>query len=230
MSKPTMSTVPPTSPPSSETSASETSAKTDRSLSLLWANLLSIALIVPVGIVGAAPFYLLWGETAMNAGSDALFGNLWVFMGALVGGIGAHEAIHGLTWQVAAEEGSPAEAGSTAEGGSPVEYGIKWKTLTPYAHLKRPVTARAYRWGTAMPGLALGAVPLMASYVTGSGGLFWFGLVFTWVASGDAMILWMIRGVSPDTVVEDHPERAGCWVVQEEPGAAARSEDPAGGE
>jgi hypothetical protein len=194
-----------------------------------------MALIVPVGIVGAAPFYLLWGEAAMNAGSDALFGNLWVFVGAMAGGIVVHEAIHGLTWQAAAERGSPVEAGSTAEGsstaesGSPVEYGIKWKTLTPYAHLKRPVTARAYRWGTAMPGLALGAVPLMASYVTGSGALFWFGLVFTWVASGDAMILWMIRDVSGDTAVEDHPERAGCWVVQEEPGAA-RSEDPAGGE
>lgn len=223
-----MSTEHPPSSPSSETSASEmsaseTSLKTDRSLSLLWANLLSMALIVPVGIVGAAPFYLLWGEAAMNAGSDALFGNLWVFVGAMAGGIVVHEAIHGLTWQAAAEGESPAEEGS------PVEYGIKWKTLTPYAHLKRPVTARAYRWGTAMPGLALGAAPLVASYLTGSGTLFWFGLVFTWVASGDAMILWMIRGVSPDTAVEDHPERAGCWVVQEEPGAA-RSEDPAGGE
>ncbi len=64
----------------------------------------------------------------------------------------------------------------------------------------------------------------------GEWGLFWFGLVFTWVASGDAMILWMIRGVSPDTVVEDHPERAGCWVVREGVGDAARDEDPVGAE
>jgi len=99
----------------------------------------------------------------MSAGSDALFGNPWMFVGAMAGGIVVHEAIHGLTWQAA------------AEGGSTVEYGIKWKTRTPYAHLKRPVTARAYRWGTAMPGLVLGAVPLMASYIPGSGGCFGLG-------------------------------------------------------
>jgi hypothetical protein len=68
-----------------------------------------MALIVPVGIVGAAPFYLLWGEAAMSAGSDALFGNLWVFVGAMAGGIVVHEAIHGLTWHAA-------EGSSTANG------------------------------------------------------------------------------------------------------------------
>jgi len=199
--------------PSSAPRPSEAPSKTDRSLSLLWANLLSVALIVPVGIAGATPFHLLWGEAAMNAGSEALFGSPWVFLGAIAGGIVVHEALHGLTWQATAEEDSA------------VEYGVKWKTLTPYAHLKRPVTAWAYRWGTAMPGLVLGVAPLVASLATGSGVLFWFGLIFTWVASGDAMILWMIRDVSPDKVVEDHPERAGCWVVPDQqatPGASAQ--------
>jgi hypothetical protein len=185
---------------------------------MLAANLLTVVLIVPVGLVGAAPFYALWGEAPMRAGSDVLFGTPWIFLATMAGGIIVHELLHGRTWQALAMDDAA------------VEYGIKWKMLTPYAHVKRPITAKAYRWGAAMPGLVLGAMPLVASYGTGSGVLFWFGLVFTWVATGDAMILWMIRDVSPYTVVEDHPERAGCWVVREGGGDAARDEDPVGAE
>ena len=28
------------------------------------------------------------------------------------------------------------------------------------------------------------------------------------------MILWLLRGVGGDELVEDHPERAGCYLVE----------------
>jgi hypothetical protein len=39
-----------------------------------------------------------------------------------------------------------------------------------------------------------------------------FGLLFTFAAGGDALVLWLLRGVAPHRLVEDHPTRAGCFV------------------
>ena len=40
-----------------------------------------------------------------------------------------------------------------------IHYGFMWKTLTPYAHPKRPLDICAYRWGGAMPDILTGMLP-----------------------------------------------------------------------
>jgi hypothetical protein len=40
------------------------------------------------------------------------------------------------------------------------------------------------------------------------------GGLFILAAGGDFLILWSIRGVDKDALVEDHPTRAGCYVLQ----------------
>ena len=35
-------------------------------------------------------------------------------------------------------------------------------------------------------------------------------------AGGDWLVLWLLRGVSPGAFVEDHPTRAGCYVLEPE--------------
>jgi len=35
-------------------------------------------------------------------------------------------------------------------------------------------------------------------------------------AVGDAMVLWLLRGVPGDTLVEDHPDRVGCLLAGKE--------------
>ena len=65
-----------------------------------------------------------------------------------------------------------------------------------------------------MPGLVLGILPATAGLLLGSGGLLVFGIVFTAAAGGDFLILWMIRNVPSNSLVEDHPTRAGCYVFE----------------
>ena len=74
--------------------------------------------------------------------------------------------------------------------------------------------ARVYRWAVAMPGLVLGLFPSLVGIATGNGWVLLFGLFFFFAAAGDALILWLLRGVGGNELVEDHPERAVCYVIE----------------
>lgn len=177
--------------------------KTDRSVSLFAANLIAILFAVPLfGIL--MPLYAwVWGEGAISVETSFHIGRIFLLLSIFIGGIIAHELLHGITWQFAGRKPSSA-----------IEYGIKWKLLTPYAHVKEPLDVRAYRIGGFMPGLVLGLLPTFAAFILGNGWLLSFGLLFTWTAAGDFTILWLLRNVKPGTLVEDHPDRAGCVLLE----------------
>ncbi len=179
-------------------------AKRDLSISMGKANLYGIALMIPAGLLLALPYVARWGWAAFgNAWNTTLaLDNVPVALGVFAVGIVLHELIHGLSWTVFGKK--PRSA---------ITYGFKLKTLTPYAHCVEPMDVRAYRLGAAMPGLILGVLPWLAGVVSGNGPLLIFGLVFTLAALGDAMILWLIRGVAPGSLVLDHPTQAGCYVI-----------------
>ena len=66
-----------------------------------------------------------------------------------------------------------------------------------------------------VPGVVLGVAPALAGLVLGAGDVFWFGFIFTLAAGGDALILWLLRGVPGDRLVRDHPTKPGCLVLPE---------------
>lgn len=187
-------------------------AQRDLSISLGKANLYGIALMIPAGLLLTLPYVARWGWVA--------FGNAWNttltvehlpwLLGVFAVGAVLHELIHGLTWTVFGKK--PRRA---------IRYGFHCKTVSPYAHCVEPMDVRAYRLGAAMPGLLLGVLPWFAGVLTGNGSLLIFGLIFTLVAEGDAMVLWLIRGVAPGSQVLDHPTQAGCYVIDREEGKAS---------
>lgn len=177
------------------------SGRRDLSVSMGKANLYSLVTSLPLTVLLAAIYAAVWGL-------DALFSPLsgsgfLVALGVLIAGTFAHEAIHGLSWALFGRK----PLGS-------ISFGFQLKTLTPYAHCKEPMRARAYRVGAAMPGVLLGLAPSLFGIATGSGSAMLFGLFFTFAAGGDLLILWLIRGVSPSALVEDHPTDAGCYVYE----------------
>ncbi len=178
--------------------------RVDRSISMVMANVLSIGLIIPIFGIPTALFLWIWGTGPIRAAFDAYFQwPAWIILGMLAL-IVLHELLHGLTWQrlsgVARED---------------VYYGFKWEALSPYAHLKVPIRMRPYRWGIAMPGLVLGVLPALAGLFSGSGLVFFVGLFMLIGASGDMIVLYLLRKDAPDSLVEDHPDRAGCYVLVE---------------
>jgi len=60
----------------------------------------------------------------------------------------------------------------------------------------------------------LGLLPSLVGIVTGNAPIMLFGLFFTFAAGGDALVLWLIRKVDPNALVEDHPTNAGCYVLE----------------
>jgi hypothetical protein len=178
-----------------------TDNKHDLSVSMLCANVVAVFIMVPVAILQFNLFYMLHAMEKMEISFNLL--NLLLFWSIVIASIVIHEHIHGLTWMWV--EKKPF---------SSIKFGVQWKTLTPYAHLKEPIEVNVYRIGGFMPGFVLGIVPFILSLVLGNATLLWFSIIQTAAASGDWLILWLLRHVKSGTLVEDHPSRAGCCVYE----------------
>ncbi|HUR92937.1 MAG TPA: DUF3267 domain-containing protein [Gemmatimonadales bacterium] len=174
----------------------------DCSVGMVRANLVAVTLTAPIAGVLWVVYAARWGWAAPIHG---LLGFLdWRIAVPAVGmGIVAHEALHAIGWALAS--GRPLRA---------IAVGIHWKTLTPYAHPREPMAVRPYRIGGMVPGLALGLAPAAVAIALGWSMLLIFALVFTLAAGGDVLALWLIRGVPNERLVQDHPSRVGCVVLE----------------
>ena len=170
--------------------------KRDISISMSEAASKSLLIAIPAAMLQAIPFFLLHGFPVTPANA-----NMTLYGFALLLGILVHELIHMFAWAFFAKK--PLSA---------FKLGFQWKSLTPYAHCKEPMDIRPYRIGSYAPGLLLGILPWVISLFTGDLLLFIFGLLYTTAAGGDMLILWIIRNVKPNTLVEDHPTNAGCYI------------------
>jgi hypothetical protein len=163
-------------------------------------NLLALLVALLPLCVTLVPFYLLWGGKVLLMGGRTLM-NWYVLLPGLLGGVVLHEVIHALSWAFFARK--PLRS---------IRFGIQWKTLTPYAHCAEPMEAWAYRRGAAMPAILLGVIPAAVGLVAGNGAWAIYGTIFLVAAVGDFIVLWVLRRVPGNVLVEDHPSRAGCYV------------------
>ena len=182
--------------PISEARMDTGSPTNDRSISAWKAQIWGLLLIVPVVFMCVAPYLIIWGHDALDGILDEIHAG--VLIGVFVGGIAAHEFLHGIGWALAGQQRWEV-----------VSFGFELKSLTPCAHVDEPLEAWAYRTGAALPGVILGLVPRGISLVIGHGPLHIFGVIFTVVASGDAIVLWLLSDVPADARVQDHSDRVG---------------------
>ena len=180
------------------------SEKKDLSISMAKANLLSIYFALPVVLL-AAIYLLIWEYDNTMVFLSAFRTTpylIWAIV-CLVAGIIAHELIHGIVWMYFADKKN-----------GHIKFGFNWITLTPYTHCTEPMDVTSYRLGAAAPGIILGIVPYLIGLVAGNPVITLFGLFFSFAASGDALILWILRKVEKGKLVEDHPTKAGCYVIE----------------
>ena len=183
----------------------------DRSVSMLGANLLAVLAGGPPAVLLAIAYASRWGAQSLIAGVYGLLEPRLLLL-ALLPGILAHELIHALAWATAARR--PLSA---------IQLGIRWRYLAPYAHPRVPITARAYRIGAAMPLVVLGLAPALVALGLGAPRLMAYGLFFVFTAGGDLLALWLMRGIPPGRMVEDHPTRVGCHVLPDPPATSPPS-------
>lgn len=181
-------------------------------ISLLWANMFGLIVLVIVLIIYGVPYYLFWPEHFTNSHIQTYGDNsITNFPGSsfliviiiIIAGIVMHELIHGLTWSQ-----------FTDKGFKSIKFGIKWKMLTPYCHCKEPLQVKHYILGTLMPAIILGFLPAVLSFIFGSTGLLLIGIFFTVAASGDFLIVYLLRNESRNALVQDHPSQVGCFIYR----------------
>ena len=173
-------------------------------LSFLEANIYSLLVYAPIFVAYYLPYGLFYGWSAFGYDLVQALNNPFVFLAAIAIGIVIHELIHGISWWWL--DDIPWEN---------IHFGFKWVVLTPYVHCPEAIEISNYRWGVAMPGIILGVLPYLVALMLHNGWLLAFGLFFTLSASGDILILWLLRNVRTGKKVEDHPNLVGCRVVDE---------------
>lgn len=181
----------------------------DCTVSMLTANLLVLVSAGPIAALLGGLYALRWGAPALAHGVWSLL-DPWVFLATVIPGILAHELIHALAWARAARRPF-----------RDIQIGIQWRAVSPYAHPKEPMLVGPYRIGALMPAVCLGFLPAGLGILTGWSLLMAWSLVFVLAAGGDFVVLWLIRSVPADRLVEDHPTRAGCRVLEPRPAPLA---------
>jgi len=177
-----------------------TESPTHCTVSQMQAHLAALGLLAAALAVVIGSHAAIWDRPA-----EAIL-DMMSESGAFVVAVGlaviAHEALHAI--------------GFRYFGGAPwrsIRMGIQWRTVTPFAQALVPVSARAYRWTAALPGLALGALPIVAGVLLDVPFASGLGVLMLAGAGGDAAIIWAMRRTPADALVLDCPHALGCLVV-----------------
>ncbi len=165
-------------------------------------NLIVLAFMLPLGLISIGPFVLLSGvQPYLHQVKGFL--NIELFI-LLLGGILVHEAIHGLTWMLVLKKGFKY-----------IKFGFNSHSFSPYTHCTLPMKVWQYRLGGLMPGLLMGIIPIIASFIVQSTWLNFVGYLFLWAAGGDIISLLMLRKLNRNKLVIDHPEEMGYIIIDE---------------
>lgn len=181
---------------------SELTGYEERTISLTVANILSFVLLVVCFGTTAVGYYLVWG--ALDYPNPD---SLWPFLLAmclLVGGVVVHELIHGFFWGLYAPRRF-----------RDISFGMMWEQLAPYCHCSSPLSRNPYLIGALAPLVILGISPWLAGFVFQSFVTALYGALFLVAAIGDIMVAAKVIKEKPDSLLLDHPTKAGYLVKHE---------------
>ena len=176
--------------------------KTLLTVSILWANVFAIFLLLAVAVIGIVLFVLKY---------DNLFGKLSILESVILiiiflALIVIHELIHGIGWSL-----------STKDGFKDIEFGVMLDSLTPYCTCSQPLSKGQYILGAMLPLITLGILPMIAGILIGSFYTMMMGVIMTSSAAGDILIVLKIlryKSRAKDVVYMDHPTEAGGVIFE----------------
>ncbi len=123
----------------------------------------------------------------------------WYWLGFTLILLLLHEGTHALAWKYAS--GLP---------WSSFTFGVQWKTATPYCHSTAPMLVQPYRIGAIMPLIVTGILPWLVSLLMGNAELAMASAILISGAAGDLYILWSIKDLPREVLLQDHNTQAGC--------------------
>ena len=124
------------------------------------ANVFAIVLLVPLFLIGYGLNYLV------NHRIGFLDINWLIFFVAFVVLIVTHELIHGACWSL-----------FTPHHFKDIEFGIMKPSMTPYCTCLEPLNKGAYIFGTVMPLVLLGILPMAAGIAVDNSNILILGII-----------------------------------------------------
>ncbi|WP_439881766.1 DUF3267 domain-containing protein [Pontibacter sp. MBLB2868] len=184
--------------------------RVERTMSAARANVCALSFMLPLLLLYIPLYILIWPDQFSLYHLKQMLAayKVWIFISPVlllivfIFGAMLHEMLHGFTWALFCKNGLKS-----------IKYGVYWSLLTPYCHCKEVLPLWAYALGGIMPGLVMGLLPALIGLLLGKILIFLFGVFFSMAASGDLLVLWMLRHQKKDDLVQDHPEKIGCYVL-----------------
>ncbi len=164
------------------------------------ANVFAIILLVPLFVIGYVLYY------KVNHGFDITRFNVLFFLITYLVLIVVHELIHGLSWSI-----------FTPHHFKDIEFGLMKPSMNPYCTCLVPLKKGQHIFGTIMPLILLGIIPMIAGIITGNHWMMLMGILMSDSAAGDILIIRKIlsyKSHAQDIVYMDHPTEAGGVVFE----------------
>ncbi len=164
------------------------------------ANVFAIVLLIPLFVIGYWLYYKVNQRFDINNFNMLFF--LVIFLVLIV----VHELIHGLCWSI-----------FTPHHFKDIEFGLMRPSMNPYCTCLVPLKKGQHIFGTAMPLILLGIIPMIAGIVMGNHNLMFMGILMVDGAAGDILIIHKIlsyKSNAQEIVYMDHPTEAGGVVFE----------------
>ncbi len=163
------------------------------------ANLFAIVLFAPLFLIGYGAYTLVNHDIEFPR---HILPGLLVLMVLIV----AHELIHGLCWSL-----------FTPHHFKDIEFGIMKPSMSPYCTCLVPLSKGQHIFGTVMPLIVLGIIPMILGVFLKSPDMLFLGILLTNAAAGDILIIFKILGYksnAKDIVYMDHPTEGGGVIFE----------------
>lgn len=164
------------------------------------ANVFAVLLLIPLFVIGYGLNYLV------NHTVGFLHVNWLIFLVAFLVLIVVHELIHGTCWSL-----------FTPHHLKDIEFGVMKPSMNPYCTCLEPLKKGPYIFGTVMPLILLGIIPMITGIAINNSNVLILGIMMADAAAGDIMIIWKLlryRSDAGEIIYMDHPTEAGGVVFE----------------
>ncbi len=168
------------------------------------ANILGTLMPLPIVIAAAAIGFILFFLFNGNKYEHEI--NPLIFLIITIVLIIFHELTHGAV-----------AAMFCAGKWDSISFGFIWEGLNPYCSCNEPLRVWQYRLVIIMPMFVEGLLVVLIAAITGWIDLLFSGILMTWSAGGDLLVLYNLRHEERESLVIDHPYLIGCTVFRKIP-------------
>ena len=164
------------------------------------ANVFAIVLLIPLFVVG------YWLYYKVNHRFDIKNFNMLFFLVIFLVLIVVHELIHGFCWSI-----------FTPHHFKDIEFGLMKPSMNPYCTCLVPLKKEQHIFGTVMPLILLGIIPMIAGIAMGNHNLMFMGILMVDGAAGDILIIHKIlnyKSHAQDIIYMDHPTEGGGVIFE----------------